>query len=598
MRDTMRDAGFPSLSELALAGDERDLGEKARWLARGLALGLPIPMGFALDAGAVKRLGEGADADRLQAALAELAVAEGLSPRAWEEGQLIVSVRASSADAPAGQLPTILDVGAQGAGLVALEARLGSRERALDARLRFLRGIERAMGRTQRGGRASVARLAGSVTVERLEREVEELEALVGLSGATRDDELRAAMRALAVHETPVVVQAMRFGSSSAGASGAGTATSRHPITGERVVFGEIAWERQGEDLSLGTSGGVSLRREAAGRRGDESLEARLPAVYAELAELLGAIERRLEGIVEFEFAIEAGRLAILQVREATLSPRAEMRTLVDRVEEGAISRERALLELRLESVVKVGRVELADRAEGSSGALLGRGLAASPGAATGVVVLEPDEACERAARGEAVVLVRSDANPEDAPAIRAAVAVVTASGGLTSHAAVMSRALGRPCVVSVSNLSIQGHELRVEGGASGPMRVGQGEVVTVDGTLGRLFRGALPVRVHVDDDAPRILAAWAREVAPARILVEAPGDLPGETPGETPAEVVDSLGADGVARGEPRWEGLAHPVPDAEAIVVEPRLVPAARVALAQRRLLRARPLEENRGG
>ncbi|MFO0709238.1 MAG: PEP-utilizing enzyme [Sandaracinus sp.] len=566
-----------ALGSLDPVADRETFGDKAVLLGRAIQLGLPVPPALAIDRAGVQVLRERASemGDLLGAI-------EGLA----EEGRpLVVSVRPSTDQDRPGSHATILDVGA-GAALEALEAFLGDRGAALDARLRFLRGLARVRGV---GATASVrgVRTGAVVPVSELERENRELEAKLALGPQRFADEVTTALEAVARYGEPIVVQAMRFGTSRKGRSGAGTASSRHPITGERLTFGEIAWDRQGEDVSLGRGAGVSLRRAAAGRRAEESLEARLPAVLEVLEAHLRRVEQAMDRVVDLELAVEAGVPWVLQLRETVLTPRAEVRSLVDRAEEGAVTRAEAIARVAISSMVRVGRVELVPETElpGGPTSILGRGLGASPGAASGKVVIDVDEAVRRGAAGARVVLVRSDASPEDAPGVRAAVAVATAAGGLTSHAAVMSRALGRPCAVSVSSFRVQGHEVSVEGGRD---RLVPGELVTVDGTRGLVVRGVAPTRWVADDDAPLRLAAWARELGGPAILVDDDGG------GDGPA-AARALNADGVWNGRtaidlsgserqdwgapPRWDG-ASGLPKGPAVVVAPLLVAAARVA------------------
>ncbi len=569
-------------------GDRAEHGDKAVLLARAASIGLRVPPGFAIAPALVARLAHGEDREALREALAALEATEGVR---LGEG-LCVAVRPSSDQSQPGGHPTILDVGASRGALASLEARLGDRSAALDARLRFLRALARARGVGAARPAVRGARGAPIASAAEVETEIAQLEGQLGLAQSDAEHELFVAIEAVAGYGLPVVLQAMRFGTSRRGLSGAGAASSRHPITGEPVVFGEIAWERQGEDVSLGRGAGVSLRRAAAGRRGEESLEARAPQLLTELASALAEAERSLGEVADLEIAIEAGVLWVLQLRATVLTPRAEVRTLVDRAEEGALSRDEAIRRVRLASMARVGRVELVPEPElpGGSASVLGRGLGASPGAASGRVAIAVDDAVARAARGERIVLVRSDASPEDAPAVRAAVAVATAAGGLTSHAAVMSRALGRPCAVSVSNLRVRGDAVSVESGASSrPLLAG--DVVTVDGTRGLLVLGAAPTRWIADDAAPAQLAGWARERSSARVLVPEDG-------GGDPSVQARALDADGVWNGRTAidlsgverpewgqaaaWAGPEEAFPSSDVVVVAGGLVAAARVAAA----------------
>jgi pyruvate,orthophosphate dikinase len=571
------------------------LGQKGALLRRAVTLGCPVPPGFHVPAGWCGAGGALPD-DRLRQldqALDALAARTGLALDG--ERPLCVAVRASSVAPQPGERPTVLDAGASHAALRGLADRLGSRLAALDCRVRFLRGLARSRGAATAANVRGVRPSAQAPTESQLEAEIAELEARLFAGGpSSARDEILAALLAVGASGAPVVVQAMAYGNSVRGPSGAGTASSRHPIQGEAVVFGEVAWGRQGEDVSLGRGAGVSIRAAAAGRRAEESLERRAPEAFAELSALLELLERDLDAVVDAEIVLEAGQLSLVQVRPTALTPRAEIRVAVDLVREGRMTREQALGRVRVTSLAKVGRLELLDeealRASGAE--VLGRGLGASPGAATGVVAIEVDDALARAAAGQKVVLVRSDASPEDAPAVRAAVGVATASGGLTSHAAVMSRALGRPCAVSVSNLRVRGDHVMAELPGGRTVRLAAGDVVSVDGGRGLLVSGAAPTRWVGEDDAPRELAGWARTLHPRMVVVD-------HVEGADPVARAASLEADGVwnghtvtdSSGVPRpelgppasWSDPDAPWPDAASVLVPAALVAAARLAGAR---------------
>ncbi|GAB4208583.1 MAG: hypothetical protein OHK0013_27180 [Sandaracinaceae bacterium] len=558
-------------------------GAKGGGLVEATRLGCPVPPAVLVPVGGIDRA-------TLRESLAVIERATGLTldgPR-----PLCVAVRASSREPRPGALPTVLGAGASRASLDGLAERLGGRAEALDCRLRYLRGLLRAQGTAPASVRGA-QRVGARPAVAQLEREVEELEGRLGLAGG-RDglEEIAVALAAVsaAAPGEPVVLQAMVYGNSARGVSGAGTASSRHPIHGDPILFGELAWGAQGEDLSLGRGGGVALRAGAAGRRAEESLEQRAPAVFHALDTLLADLERRLDVVVDAEFVVEDGTLYLLQLRPSVLTPRAEIRVAVDWVGEGRITREAALARVQVTSLARIGRLELLDEPSlvRAGCTILGRGLGASPGAATGHLALDVDDALRRAAAGEPVVFVRSDASPEDAPAVRAAVGVATASGGLTSHAAVMSRALGRPCAVSVSSLRVAPDHVRVDLGGGRSVRLAPGDVVSVDGGKGLLVAGTAPTRWVADDEAPRELARWARAARPRPVLVPA-------VPGADPVGRAEALEADGVWDGHTatdlsgqvrpdwvptRWDGPEAPFPREGAVVVPAGLVAAARLA------------------
>lgn len=538
------------------------LGRKGLFLRHALALGCPVPPGFHVPRG------EAFDRASLEEALVQLEAKTGLKI-GDETSPLCLSVRSSPRVSQPGKLPTLLNLGCTSKSLEALTLRLGSRRAALDTYARSLRARVALVHGAQEQRVTRASRSAAQQDEKTLEAEIKTLEDTLGASQDVRAT-IASVVETLAKQTgEALVVQAMVYGNGSK--SGAGVAHSRDPISGVSRLFGEVVWERQGDDLSQGRASGVSITRLAAGRRAEESFEARQPEAFQSLQAQLANLERAFDACVEVEWTCESGVLHILQVRPSTLSPRAEVVLAVTWAEEGRATHEGALLRVDPLAVAQASSFEVVR----DSAPTLGRGLAASPGAAMGVVAIEVDDALARAARGERVILIRSDANPEDAPAVRAAVGVATAAGGLTSHAAVMSRALRRPCAVSVTNLRIDRNVVHVEGASQSTLR--PGDVVTVDGTTGTLYAGAARLASRAESEASKTLARWAVDVKTVRLLL-APDGLPNAE------ERAQSLGADGVASSAlPSWEDAAQPFPDAPEVIVLGELVHAARVAAAR---------------
>jgi pyruvate,orthophosphate dikinase len=538
------------------------LGQKGLFLRHALALGCPVPPGFHVPRG------EAFDRASLDEALAQLEAKTGLKI-GDENAPLCLSVRSSPRVSQPGKLPTLLNLGCTSKSLGALTARLGSRRAALDTYARSLRARVALVHGAQEQRVTRATRSAAQADERALEAEIKTLEESLGASQDVREA-IAAVIEALAKKTgEALVVQSMVYGNGVK--SGAGVAHSRDPISGASRLFGEVVWERQGDDLSLGRASGVSITKLAAGRRAEESFEARQGAAFASLQAQLVTLERAFDAPVEVEWTCESGVLHILQVRPSTLAPRAEVVLAVAWAEEGRATHEGALMRVEPLAVAQASSFEVVS----DSAPTLGRGLAASPGAAMGVVAIEVEDALARAARGERVILIRSDANPEDAPAVRAAVGVATAAGGLTSHAAVMSRALRRPCAVSVTNLRIDRNVVHVEGASQSMLR--PGDVVTVDGTTGTLYAGAARLASRAESEASKTLARWAVEVKTVRLLL-APDGLPNAE------ERAKSLGADGVAASAlPTWEDASQPFPDAPEVIVLGELIHAARVATAR---------------
>jgi pyruvate, orthophosphate dikinase len=240
---------------------------------------------------------------------------------------------------------------------------------------------------------------------------------------------------------TAVNVVAMVYGNMGDD-SGTGVAFTRDPSTGERIFFGEFLVNAQGEDVVAGVRTPLSI----------EQMANRLPAAYEQLLEVQARLERHFREMQDLEFTVERGRLYLLQTRTGKRTAAAAVRIAVDMVEEGLISREEAVQRVDPKQLDQLLHPRLDPKAEVE---VVCTGLPASPGAASGRVVFDPDVAAERAAPGERVVLVREETSPDDFHGMVAAQAVVTARGGMTSHAAVVARGMGKCCVVGASALVV-----------------------------------------------------------------------------------------------------------------------------------------------
>jgi len=270
---------------------------------------------------------------------------------------------------------------------------------------------------------------------------------------------------------------------------------SRNPLTGERIPYGEYLPRAQGEDVVSGrfTPGPLS------------ALAKELPEAHAALLAGAESLERAGRDVQDIEFTVERGRLYFLQSRPAKLAPHAAARIAVDLVQEGVIDENAALERLTPDQV----RILLAPHIRASAlgdAVTIASGEGASPGVGIGVVVSDSDEAERRAHAGETVILARPTTSPEDLHGMIAAKAVVTEQGGSTSHAAVIGRALGLPCVVGCGK------------GALEPLA---GAIVTVDGEAGKIYRGALPIEApnESDHEALATLCAWAAARSPLRVV-------------------------------------------------------------------------------
>jgi pyruvate,orthophosphate dikinase len=304
---------------------------------------------------------------------------------------------------------------------------------------------------------------------------------------------------------TAAIVQAMVFGDVDE-RSGTGVVFTRNPSTGERGLFGEFLAKARGEDL-------------VSGRRTPQpisSLRSQMPEVYAQLEDMANILENHFRDMQDVEFTIEGGRLYILQTRSGKRSGQAAVKIAVDMAKEGFISREEALLRVSAEDVRSLlhQRVESPEEYKP-----IARGLGAAPGATTGIVVLHPLDAVAAMKRNERVILVRPETSPDDIQGISAAIGVLTSRGGLTSHAAIVTRAMGKPCICGAEEVKI---DLQAEQFEAGAQTVKRGEVITIDGNTGNVYLGAVPL-VEAESTAELgELLTWADNFRRLRVKANA----------------------------------------------------------------------------
>jgi pyruvate,orthophosphate dikinase len=291
------------------------------------------------------------------------------------------------------------------------------------------------------------------------------------------------------------IVQAMVMGNLD-DRSGTGVVFTRNPSTGGKELYGEWLPRAQGEDL-------VSGRRTPSDIG---SLKAQMPDIYAQLEEAGRLLERHFKDMQDIEFTVEAGRLYILQTRSGKRSGQAAVKIAVDMVREEILTPKEAVLRITPEDLKTVlhKRIATPDRYTP-----IARGLSAAPGSAVGKVVFQPHEAVSEAKKNEDVILVRPETSPDDIQGINAAKGVLTSRGGLTSHAAIVTRAMGKPCVVGAEEIRIdlQREEFEVNG-----HRVRRGDIITIDGSSGNVYLGALPLQETEAVPELAQLMAWADE--------------------------------------------------------------------------------------
>ena len=333
---------------------------------------------------------------------------------------------------------------------------------------------------------------------------------------------------------TAVNVQAMVFGNMGE-TSATGVAFTRDPSTGDNRYYGEFLINAQGEDVVAGIRTPQTLTKTAREEMGEDapSMEEALPEIYTELAATFDKLEDHYRDMQDIEFTVEQGRLWLLQTRTGKRTAKAALKIAVDMAEAGQISRDEALTRIDPLSLDQLLHPTLDMDADRD---VIAMGLPASPGAAIGEVVFNSDEAEQLAKAGHKVILVRIETSPEDIHGMHAAEAIVTARGGMTSHAAVVARGMGTPCVSGAGNIRIdyEAEQFSVAGRV-----VKKGDIVTVDGASGQVFAGAAQmIQPELSGDFAKVMS-WADEVRTLGIRTNA----------ETPADVqtAKDFGAEGI---------------------------------------------------
>ena len=501
-------------------GGRELLGGKGIGLAEMTQLGVPVPAGFTITTDACRAyMASGGEVEGLDEEVAEHIerLEEQTGKRFGDpEDPLLVSVRSGAAVSMPGMMDTILNVGLNDESVGGLARSTGNEEFARDCYRRLIQ----MFGETVDG----IPHESFSVddTVERA-REIYERETGHGFPQDARE-QLRRAIAAVfdswnspraQVYRrtygipddlgTAVNVVQMVFGNKGEG-SATGVCFTRDPSTGEQGVYGEYLVNAQGEDVVAGTRTPQPLAE----------LRERMPEAYDQLLETMAALERHYRDMQDIEFTVEEGRLYLLQTRTAKRTAAAAIKCAVDMTAEGLIEREEAVARIDPAQLDQLLHPRLDPDAEFEVAA---QGLNASPGAACGKIVLDADSAEERGKAGESVILVRWETTPDDIHGLIQAKGVLTAHGGMTSHAAVVARGMGKPCVAGCEGLDIDtgaktvrigGHQLR------------EGDVITIDGGTGRVIVGEVPlVPPAINEDFETILE-WADELRRLKVRANA----------------------------------------------------------------------------
>lgn len=534
------------------------LGGKGANLAEMAAIGLPVPPGFTITTAVCTHFYNNAETyptdlrDAVVAALAHIETATGA--RFGDAAQpLLVSVRSGARASMPGMMDTVLNLGLNDETVLGL-ARHDERF-AWDSYRRFIQmygdvvlgvdhyAFEDILDTHKRDAGAasdqalSVADLKSIVSAYKalVLRELgapfpmDVQEQLWGAIGAVFKSWMTPrAITYRTIHDIPadwgtaVNVQAMVFGNMGDDCA-TGVAFTRDPSTGENVFYGEYLLNAQGEDVVAGIRTPLPLARMAQD----------MPDVHAQLCQVRETLERHYRDMQDIEFTVQRGTLYMLQTRTGKRSAAAALKIAVDMVAEKLIDMGEALLRIDPAALDQLLHPRLDPVAHK---VVLARGLPASPGAACGVAVFTADEAEMRAGRGETVILCRRETSPEDIHGMHAAAGILTSRGGMTSHAAVVARGMGRPCVAGAGSVHIDS--------AAAHMTIGErvirdGEIITIDGSTGELIDGAVPtVEPELSGDFATIMG-WADGVRRMRVRANA------ETPLD--AKTARGFGAEGI---------------------------------------------------
>ena len=553
-------------------GNKNLLGGKGANLDGMASIGLPVPPGFTISTEMCTRYYEEGETfpDSVRAEVANgIAHIEGVTGKRFGDpaDPLLVSVRSGARVSMPGMMDTVLNLGLNDETVAGLAAKSGDDRFAWDSYRRFIQmyaDVVLGLDHDRFEEALEVAKedrgfhLDTELSAADLQALVAEYKALVDemwgkpfpqdvhdqLWGATaavfgswQSERAKVYRRLNSIPGhwgTAVNIQAMVFGNMG-DTSATGVAFTRDPSKGDRAYYGEFLINAQGEDVVAGIRTPQYLTRaarEAAGAK-PLSMEEAMPEVYGELAKVFDTLETHYRDMQDIEFTVERGQLWMLQTRSGKRTAKAALKMAVDMANEGLISEEEAVARVDAAALDQLLHPTLDPSAPRD---VLTKGLPASPGAASGKVVFDADAAEKAAANGEDVILVRVETSPEDIHGMHAAKGILTARGGMTSHAAVVARGMGRPCVSGAGTLSIKA--------AEGVMRVGSrevraGDILTIDGSTGEVMVGAVPtVQPELAGDFG-VLMEWADKVRRLRVRTNA------ETPND--CRTAREFGAEGI---------------------------------------------------
>jgi pyruvate, orthophosphate dikinase len=552
--------------------DKTLLGGKGANLDGMASIGLPVPPGFTVSTPMCARYyeeGEAFPAELHPQVAAGIAHIESVTGKTFGDAAdpLLVSVRSGARVSMPGMMDTVLNLGLNDETVVGLATASGDARFAWDSYRRFIQMYADVVLGLDHGAFEEALEIAKEdqgfaldtdMTAKDWQKLVAEYQRLVAelwgkpfpqdvndqlwgavgaVFGSWQSERAKVYRRINGIpHDwgTAVNVQAMVFGNMG-DTSATGVAFTRDPANGERAYYGEYLINAQGEDVVAGIRTPQYLTTAARERAKAKplSMQESMPEVYGELARVFDLLETHYRDMQDIEFTVERGTLWMLQTRSGKRTAKAALKIAVDMAEEGLITRDEAICRVDPSALDQLLHPTLDPQAKRD---VLVKGLPASPGAASGIAVFDSDTAEKRAEMGDSVILVRTETSPEDIHGMHAAKGILTARGGMTSHAAVVARGMGRPCVSGAGSLSI---DAKAKIARVGTREVREGDILTIDGASGEVMVGAVAtVQPELSGDFSTLMV-WADAARRMKVRANA----------ETPADcrIARDFGAEGV---------------------------------------------------
>ena len=550
------------------AEDTELLGSKGANLSEMAKLGLPIPPGFTITTEACNYFFENEQKfpNSLDSEIKKtISLLEKNLNKTFGRGDnpLLLSIRSGAQESMPGMMDSILNLGLNDETVLGLENITKNRRFALDSYRRFLQmygdivlGIEHSRFEAVITNKKRIEEKISDVELD--ENDLEWIingfkNTIERFSGKDfpqdPNEQLRDAIsavfnswmnpRAITYRKinnipdswgTGVTVQSMVFGNLNEN-SGTGVAFTRNPSDGTKKIFGEYLLNAQGEDVVAGTRTPFPLAKE--GKTKGDSLEEAMPEIYKKIEAVCNKLEKHYKDMQDIEFTIENGDLYLLQTRTGKRSARASLKIAVDLVNERLINKQKALLRVKASDIENLLHPNIKP---GTRKELFGKGLNASPGAATGVISFSAEETEELSNKGFDVILVREETSPEDIQGMFSSRGVITTRGGMTSHAAVVARGMGRPCIAGAEELLINYEKKTI---SNREVVLNNGDTITIDGTTGEIFLGELETVDAEPTEDYKTIMEWADQYRRLKIRANS------ETIKDT--EKALSFGAEGI---------------------------------------------------